>query len=373
MLIAIIITIFALWVVFNTRVFTPDTGLIYVFSFLGKHLFQIHLKEGNEWYQTLSFYLLLPFFKVPNFTYHWTQTMTLERAKQKEKEINENKLEESKAHILWQQKKNGVNDTRKDSELGAILMRSETMNNLKEIETFVFSAEFETKDTFRGDRAFEINLEIQDLSKFISTTQIPQERASNLFRTAYQNWAKQQDYEDIRTITTKNLLSQLGEAQGEIVQEINEYLSEKQMGFQIDNVSMLDIYLSPESLDMLEKQELKRKAELEQEAEKVKMQTLRIQTEAEKQKIILLSEGESTKIENLGKAQAAAEREIGTAEADVLGLKTEKMQAFIKNTTPDIQAQLKSKYGVKGMGKEKGGRTRQKRQEKEKKQQKKKK
>lgn len=355
-LIMALIIFFLIFVLLNTKIFTPTTGHIYIFSFLGDHLFQIQLKEENKWYQKLSFYILFPFLKVPHFTYHWTQTMSLDRAKQKEEEINKSGMKGAKCYILWQQKRGGTEDKRQDSELGAIIMRSETMNNLREIERFVFSAEFETADGFRGDRIFELFLKIENLSLITTKTTIFQQVASNLFRTAYQNWAKSQNYADIRKISIEKILSELDatDDKSDIQKKINGYLEEGKYGYCIDRIAMLDIYLAPESLDMIEKQEEKRKAELEQSAEKVKAETLKIQTEAQKDRTILLSEGEAKKIQNIGIAEAETEKAIGSAKAEVLGLQTQKLNEFIDEATEDIVKQHAAKYGAKGLGKENG-------------------
>ncbi len=338
LLLGIILVIPALlWIrTFFTRSFSPLQGEIYLIVLLGLHLFEVRIKSPTvKWFQKLIFYPLFWPFNRGTFMYEWTSQMTYEEYL-KRKKVVENKKDHN-ISIVWQprykESELGLDGLPKDKTTLIIVSRKEMMFSLKPNESFTLAVEFETEDGWRGWRLFTLFLEIKSLSKIISEFRQWQQASALTFKGEYNSWSKTVSYETLRSTTMNQLNVKLGKNKDvPFVDEINEQTEE--FGYRVKSIKEGDIYLSDGSIDLLEAQEKKRKAEYDYQAAKVEAETTEVNANADAKAIGIIAKAEAEKITT-----------IGTAKNQVLGDRIKKLKDLYSYQKDLIVA----KYGNEGL------------------------
>ena len=321
--------------------FEPLQNKLYILSFLNNHLFTIHV--GNmlvEWFQRFPLYLIFWPFRIVVFGYSWTKEYTYAEAMEKIKE--ENAKEGRKAELYWipKLKETDYDDAGhpKNKNLKVLIKRTEQMIFLNELEKWIFAAEFETSDNYRGWRKFIFTFKITNLSNTVSITQEGtwQEIATKLFSAKYLAFSKKQDYEQLRTFEMKHFTEAF-------MNEVNKIIEERELGFEVNIIAPGDIVLHPDTQDLLDSLELEEKALNQQKATVVETATMLIKTDGEVTANIRVATGEATVI-----------RIKSTANADAIQKVLEPIREHVKETTPYIKGQNASIYGLGGLAAVKG-------------------
>jgi hypothetical protein len=293
-----------------------------------------------EWFQRFPLYLIFWPFRIVVFGYSWTKEYTYAEAMEKIKE--ENAKEGRKAELYWipKLKETDYDDAGhpKNKNLKVLIKRTEQMTFLNELEKWIFAAEFETSDNYRGWRKFIFTFKITNLSNTVSITQEGtwQEIATKLFSAKYLAFSKKQDYEQLRTFEMKHFTEAF-------MNEVNKIIEERELGFEVNIIAPGDIVLHPDTQDLLDSLELEEKALNQQKATVVETATMLIKTDGEVTANIRVATGEATVI-----------RIKSTANADAIQKVLEPIREHVKETTPYIKGQNASIYGLGGLAAVKG-------------------
>ncbi|MDQ5931176.1 MAG: hypothetical protein QG674_342 [Patescibacteria group bacterium] len=340
----IILTLFAVWIrSFFKRSLTPDQGESYVITFLGIHILEVRIGDPSaKWYQKLPFYPLGWPLNKASFIYEWAQIMTYQEYLEKV-EISK-KIKDYSVTILWQPRYRpedlGEDRLPKDKTVSILVGRKERMYSLRSLEGYTLAVQFETENGFRGYRLFTLFLEIENLSKVISKSRHWQNASSLPFKSEYNAWSKKVTYEKLRNTTIRELDVELGKSNTDsFVDEINENIKNL-FGYFIKSVNGGDFYLNPESEDLLESQEKKKKSQDSQDAAKIEAETLKIQAQAK---------ADSIKIEAGGESDAI--RKKGQAENEIIEERT-KIAVKAVEELGEVAVKInQSKFGTEGLGK----------------------
>lgn len=325
------------------RSFTPEQGETYVIKFLGIHILEVRPGDPKaSFLERLSFYLLFWPFDRASFIYEWAQEMTYAEYLEKV-EIAKSKKEYS-VSILWQPKYQAddlnAQGLPKHQTVKILVSRKERMYSIRSLEGYTLAAQFETEDGFHGYRLFTLFLEIESLSKVISKTRHWQQASSLPFKSEYNAWSKKVSYKKLRATTIAELNTTLGRSKDEsFVDEINERI-ETSFGYSIKTVNGGDIYLDPESQDLLESQERAKKAKDAQDEAVITGQTLVI-TAAKK--------AMADKIK--GQGDAAAIKAVEKAKTEVIDERTTIAVTAATELSKLAVNQLTAKFGTDGLGK----------------------
>lgn len=279
----VLVSIILLVASFKKRSFSPVQGERYMLTFFGSHFFEIRVgDESAHWYQRSPYYLICWPFNIVSFNYEWVQEMPYSEY------LKKLKIAETKADydvsVAWEPQYNQSeiddNGTPKDKTTRVLVSRKEKMISLRKNEGYSVAAEFETSDGFRGWRIFTLFFEIQDLSKVISEIRQWQKPANLTFIGEYNKWSKTVTYKELRETSLNDLILKLGKKQDEsFIDEINEQIN--RFGYKVNLITEGQVYVSIETQDMLESQELPKKALDKQSAAKIEAETVRIKAAGE--------------------------------------------------------------------------------------------
>jgi hypothetical protein len=351
----IILTLFAVWIrSFFKRSLTPDEGESYVITFLGIHILEVKIGDPSaKWYQKLPFYPLGWPLNKASFIYEWAQLMTYQEYLEKV-EISKRKTDYS-VTILWQPRYKpedlGNDSLPKDKTVKVLVSRKERMYSLRALESYTLAVQFETSEGWHGYRLFTLFLEIESLSKVISKSRHWQQASSLPFQGEYNAWSKEVPYEKLRKTTIRELDIELGKSKTDsFVDEINENIKNL-FGYFIKSVNGGDFYLDPESEDLRESQEQKKKSQDKQDSAVIEAETLRIQTEAKAnaRRIEAKANADASRIESEGEADAILKK--GQAENEIIEERTEIAVNAVKDLGKVAKEINKSKFGAEGLGK----------------------
>ncbi len=313
--------------------FKPIQGEKYIITFFGIHMFEVRLGDPSlRWYQKLPFYLLAEPFGRAFFVYEWVQEIAVSdylKIKKKEESL---KSEDYHISIIWRPKMEPTeidqDGTPKDKSTIVLVSRKERMYSLRDIEGYTLAAQFETSDTFRGFRLFTLFLSTEDLSKIISKARRWQQASSLTFESEYTAWSKKTPYRVLLETTIDELRKNLGKANEDFVDEINETIRED-FGYSIKSVKGGKIYLNPESQDLLDSQEQKKLAQDKLDAAKITAETTQVDAIAEALKITTVEKATTGVIDERTSIALTAANKL-----NALALE-----------------QIKAKYGPDGIGK----------------------
>lgn len=338
----VLVSIILLVASFKKRSFSPVQGERYMLTFFGLHLFEIRVGDKSaHWYQKLPFYLICWPFNVASFNYEWVQEMPYSEYLKKLK-IAETKTDYD-VSVAWepeyhQKEYNPDGTTKRESEIDengipidrttrVLVSRKEKMISLRKNEGYAVAAEFETSDGFRGWRIFTLFFEIQDLSKVISEIRQWQKPANLTFIGEYNKWSKTVTYKELRETSLNDLILKLGKKQDEsFIDEINEQIS--RFGYKVNLITEGQVYVSIETQDMLESQELPKKALDKQNAAKIEAETVRIKAAGESDALKRIEDTKTKIQENRVAIEVNAAKELSKFTVE----------------------QLTAKFGKKGIG-----------------------
>ncbi len=329
-----IILLVALGISIKKRSFEPLTGEIYLIAFFGIHLFEVRLGDKTaKFFQKLPFYILFWPFNRISFIYEWVQEMTYSDYLKKKKKAEDMESEDYSVSLLWRPKLKtedlDPDGSPKDKSTMVLVSRRERMFSLRSLESITIAVQFETKDTFRGYRLYTLFLTVESLRKITSKPRRWQEASTKKFGGEFMAWAKGVSYTEFQETTISKLSKELGRSQSEsFIDEINEDIR-TEFGYFIKSAESGHIYLNPESQDMLESQEKKKKAQDEKDAADINAQTVQVNADAEALRI----------------------KTVEKAVTEVIDERTRiAVQAFKELTGQQVQL-LQAKYGQDGIGK----------------------
>lgn len=315
--------------------FSPIQGELYIITFFGVHILEVRLGDVNaQWYQKLPFYLLGWPFGIAPFNYEWVQEMAyseylkkVEIAKSKDGydvsiawEPEYRQKEYNQDGTIKRESEIDDNGVPKDKTTRVLVSRKEIMTSLRKNEGYAVAAEFETSDGFRGWRIFTLFFEIQDLSKVISEIRQWQKPATLTFTGEYNTWTKTVTYKELREKSLNDLILKLGKNTDEpFIDEINEQIA--QFGYRVSSIKEGQVYVSAETQDMLDSQELPKKALDKKNAAEIEAETARIEADGEADALLKVESAKTKVIDDRTKISVNAAKELSKLAVEQLSAK----------------------------------------------------
>lgn len=346
--ILIILGVIALLWLVTIRFFTPIQGETSIVAFFNKHLrivgvgipeitIRKEILPETIWDKVLKEDLKTVKVQVDDSTSSLKVTMFPQKIVSfpyKYKKIKTLKeVERSNGEIRWQpdleKKQDGTLLKTKNDPTTLVLGEwTETKRSLFVRERDQIGLKFKSGDGVSGMQEAYIKYIVWNMSRAISSVHNFKDDPEKAIQTEFASYAKDKDF--ITQIQGFNFRDYAGA--DDFLRKTNEDIW--MTGILVEDIEFGEVYLHPDSRDIIEKQEKIKKAQIDQKAAVEEAKTLAIQGKGEADKTRAIAEGTADAIKITAVAEAQRVEKVGTAENAVA---VDKDKQLKKNETDQFR------------------------------------
>lgn len=242
--------------------------------------------------------------KIVSFPYKYKKIKTLKE------------VEQSNGEIRWQPELEKKQDgtllkTKNDPTTMVLGEWTETKKSLFVRERDQIGLKFKSGDGVSGMQEAYIKYIVWNMSRAISSVHNFKDDPEKAIQTEFASYTKDKDF--ITQIQGFNFRNYAGA--DDFLRRTNEDIW--MTGVLVEDIEFGEVYLNPDSRDIIEKQEKIKKAKIDQLAAIEEAKTLEIQGKGEANKTRAIAEGNADAIRTTAAAEAESVQKVGTAENTV--------------------------------------------------------